>query len=60
MTSQAAIPHTIAKRNQPMPDLEEFYITYEAADKSVFYARSIPYMIKNILRHNMALHLEGN
>lgn len=47
MPSQAAIPHTIAKRNQPMPDLEEFYTTQEAADKLGFNVRSIPYMIKN-------------
>jgi len=47
MTSQAAITHTIAKRNQHMPDLEDFYTTQEAADKLGFNVRSIPYMIKN-------------
>jgi len=60
MTSQAAIPQTIAKRNQPMPVLKEFYITQEATDKLGFNVRSIPDMIKNILRHIMALLLEGN
>ena len=50
MTTQAAITHTTAKRNQPMPDLEEFMTTKEAAEKLGFHVKSIPKMLRdNIL-----------
>jgi excisionase family DNA binding protein len=47
MTTQAAITHTISKRNQPMPDIEEFMTTQEAAEKLELTIRAVNRLVAN-------------